>query len=225
MIQLSIRIIEIEPRMGGAELVLTVSMQNAVYCEEKKLAVAKNMLYRMAHIGEGDLPYDLTGEQYCDLEYFEELWKAVKKGIHLLDFADATRLTIIKKLKDRGFDKHIAENAADYLVKYGYIDEKKYAEHLIDTLANTKLYGPSRIRAELYRKGISREIIDKHLDELLSQIDFEENLLKLVRKKCDIDAISDRACREKFYAAMYRLGYSVSQTRDAIKSIKEENEE
>ena len=183
------------------------------------------MLFELGNIGAGSLPYPLTTEQFDTLSYQAELWEAVKKGLDLLAFGDNTKASMITKLKSRGYDKYTASDAADYLAEHGYIDERRMMERAVEQLANGKLYGPSRIKSELYKKGISRDILDDELTELLESVDFEENLLRLVRKKCDMARLDDPKYRESVYAAFYRYGYSPSATRTAIKRIQEENDE
>ena len=84
-----------------------------------------------------------------------------------------------------------------------------------------KLYGKSRIKSELFKKGISREVLSAELDEYFEKVDFEGNLIRLLEKKCDFSALNDRKYRESLYAAMYRYGYSVSDVRAAIKEMQE----
>lgn len=223
--ELSIRITELEARRGGDEAALTVEIGAGERIETRKLTVASKMLFEIGNIGIGSIPYALTPEQFDTLEYSAKLWEAVKKGLDILAFGDNTKSALTVKLRKRGFDRYLSEDAAEYIAELGYINEAQMLERAVEQLANVKLYGPSRIKNELYKKGISREVLDENLAECLEKVDFEENLLKLVRRKCDLDAVSDRNYREKFYAAMYRLGYSPSQTRDAIKRIREENEE
>ncbi|MBQ8249538.1 MAG: RecX family transcriptional regulator [Clostridia bacterium] len=221
--EISTSIISCESRRGGTERFLTLKITSGEHSEKRKLAVGAKMLAEAGITDTENLPLSITREQFDTLEYMAELWEAVKKGLDILSFADNTKSRLIKKLRERSFDKYIAEDAAEYLSRYGYIDETGMLERLVDRLANTKLYGRGRIKAEIIKKGISREVVDENLEALLDEVDFEENLKKLLYKKCDIDSLSDRKYRESVYAAMYRYGYSVSQTRDAIKIIEKEN--
>ncbi len=219
---LKITIVALEARRGGDEAELTVKITAGESREEtQKLAVGTKMLFEIGNIGVGVLPYELTQEQFDTLEYDAELWKAVKKGIDLLAYSDNTKFTLTKKLRERSFDKYIAEDAAEYLADAGYIDEKRMLERAVEQLANVKLYGKSRIKSELFKKGISREVLSEYLDECFDKVDFEENLIRLLEKKCDLSAMDDRKYRESLYAAMYRCGYSVSDVRAAIKQMEE----
>lgn len=208
----------------GEEVELTVRLAAGENEDMQKLSVASKMLFEIGNIGVGSLPYPLTREQFDSLEYSAKLWEAVKKGLDLLSYGDNTKSALILKLRSRGFDKYTAEDAAEYITELGYIDERGIMERAVEQLANAKLYGKSRIKNELYKKGICREIITEYLPDMLDSIDFEANLCKLVKRKCDFDRLFDCKYRESFYASMYRLGYSPSETRTAIKSVMEEYE-
>lgn len=209
----------------GDEAVLTVRISSGENSEERRLTVASEMLFKIGNIGAGSLPYPLTAEQFDTLEYDAGLWEAVKKGLDILSYGDNTESALTSKLRVRGFDRYIAEDAAQYLSEHGYIDERRILERAVEQLGSVKLYGRSRIKSELYKKGISRDVIDEYLEEYLDLVDTEANLIKLVKRKCDLDSIGDRKYREKFYAAMYRLGYSPSEVRDAIREVMDEETE
>ena len=224
--ELSISIVKLESRRLGEEAELTVFISAGEGREEqRKLLVASKMLFEIGNIGYGSIPYTLSREQYDTLEYDAKLWEAVKKGLDLLSYGDNTKLALVRKLRERSFDKYISEDAAEYICELGYIDERRILEREVERLARVKLYGRSRIKTELYKKGISRDILSEYLADMLDEIDFEENLIKLVKKKCDFLRLDDRKYRESFYSAMYRLGYSPSETRTAIKTIIEEDYE
>ena len=219
---ISINIVKLEPRRMGEEVQLTVRIASGENEDTVKLTVSSKMLFEVGNIGVGSIPYELTREQFDSLEYSAKMWEAVKKGIDLIAYGDNTRSQLVMKLRARGFNKYTAEDAAQYVEELGYIDEKGILERSVHQLANVKLYGKSRIKNELYKKGISREVISEYLDGFLDEIDFSENLRKLIQKKCDFERIYDCKYRESLYAAMYRLGYSPSETRSAIKSAAEE---
>ncbi len=218
----SITITQLVPRRMGEEVELTVKLSDGGGHEEtRKLVLSSKMLFEIGNIGGERLPYELTPEQFDTLEYDAKLWEAIKKGLDLLSYGDNTKSALTTKLRSRGFDKYISADAAEYLAALGYIDERRILERVVEQLANIKLYGKSRIKSELYKKGISREVLTEHLGRCFDEIDFEENLMKLVKRKCDFEALSDRKYRESFYAAMYRLGYTVSEVRAALREMEE----
>ena len=224
MSSVNIEIVKLEPRRMGEEVVLTVRICNGEHEQTEKLTVASKMLFEIGNIGVDVLPYALTKESYDTLYYDASIWEGVKKGIDLLSYGDNTKSQLITKLRQRGFDRYISEDAAEYICALGYIDERRMLENAVERLANVKLYGKSRIKSELYKKGFSRDVLSRDLSDMLCQVDFEENLKKLIRIKCDYSRLSELKYRESLYAAMYRYGYSPSETKAAIKATMDENE-
>lgn len=235
MPQIRVFIVGLVPKNMGDEAVLTVNLEaygtnptnpdlpaGLLQCETRVITVSTAMLYEIGNIGVNVLPYELSHDQFDTLEYDGELWTAVKRGLDILSYGDNTRRQLIMKLRQRGIDGELASEAAEYLFRHGLIDEKKILSRLVTLLAEKKKYGPSRIRAEASRHGIDRDIVDENLGELLSEIDFDGNLSELIEKKFDFDFADDRNYREKFIASMYRLGYNPSDTRSALRKMREE---
>lgn len=221
--EISINIVEIVPKNMGEEAELKIKISdnsNFENYEINKITVYSKMLFEYGNIGINSLPYTLTREQYDSIVYDGTIYEAVKKAMELLSFGDNTAATLIHKLRLRGFDKYICEDAVEYLVKGGYIDETAFLSRVVKKLCEVKLYGRMRIKSELAKKGFSKEIIKENLEELLSEVDFEENAYRMLLKKCNIDRLSDRKYRDSLYAAMYRYGYSPSETKEGIARLK-----
>ncbi len=206
-----------------AELTVRIASERAesVRADIRKLLVASKMLFEVGNIGVNSLPYLLTAEQFDTLEYSAKLWEAVKKGISLLGYGDNTKIALTEKLRQRGFEKYLSEDAAEYIASLGYINESRILARSVEQLANVKLYGPTRIKNELRKKGISTEILRDELPALLENIDFAANLMRLLSKKCDMERICDPKYRESVYASLYRFGYAPSETKAAIKRLQE----
>ena len=217
-----IAVTALEERLGGDEVLVTVGISNGENSEERKLSVASNMLFEIGRIGPGALPYELSEEQFDLLEYDSRLWTAVKKALDLLSYGDCSKRRLCEKLVQRGFARELAEDAADYAERLGYIDEKSQLSRAVDSLA-AKGYGRSRIKQELVKKGISREVISDELEILLDEIDFDESLTRLLEKKADLsrlDSSSDGLkYRESLISAMFRYGYSPSDVKRKLREM------
>ena len=221
---MEIAIVALEGRRGGDEAALKIRIRDGERVEERELVVASRMLFEIGNIGGGVLPYALSCEQFDTLDYDAKLWEAVKKAYDLLAYGDNSKKRLSEKLRQRGFDREIAEEAVEYAERLGVVDEKRQLEHVVGQLVS-KCYGRSRIKQELIRKGISREIIDEYLDDLLEEVDFDALLEKLLRKKVDFEMIGSgpegRKYREKVISAMFRYGYSPDEVRRKLREICE----
>ena len=211
---MKISITALEGRRGGDEAALTIKLTNGEQVEERELVVASRMLFEIGNIAGGVLPYELNCEQFDELEYDARLWEAVKKAYDLLSYGDNSKKRLCEKLRQRGFDREIAEEAAEYAERIGAVDEKRQLRHTVEQLI-AKCYGRSRIKQELIKKGISREIIEDELDELLE---------KLLKKQVDFSKLDSgpdgRKYREKVISAMFRYGYPPDIVRRMLREME-----
>ena len=88
--------------------------------------------------------------------------------MHILERTDKTEAQLRRKLEESEYPKEAVESAIAYVTSYGYLDDRRYAEHYIEWKKQGK--GKARLKMELVQKGISREIIE----EVLESTDFGE---------------------------------------------------
>ncbi len=217
-----IKVTAFKEQMNGEEALITVEICSGENKDIQKYSLSALMLTEVDGLLPLKIPKEISSEGFDKIEELSELWRAVKKGIDLLNYADNTKRALITKLRARGFDKYLSEDAALYLEEHGYINETRQIEREFIRLANTKRLGKSRIKNELFKKGFEINLIEKVLKKLGSEVDFEENLLYLLEKKCDPERLSDEKYRSSVYRSMYSYGYSISETAFAIKKMKNE---
>lgn len=91
------------------------------------------------------------------------------------------------------------------LLDKGYIDDAKFAQYYVENRFVKKGISQKRLRMELIKKGISKEIID----EVLGGRNDEEEILKIIAKKrakYDDDKLIQYLCRQGF---PYQLAQSL----------------
>lgn len=143
----------------------------------------------------------------------DELQKVIESGIRILAYAQNTEKQLRIKLKRKGFNPDLIDQAINYYIEKGYLNDADYIQHVVENLAKRKLYGMSRIKNELYRLGFSYKLIQ---DVSYEDIDFEMNCAKVLKKRGgDYD--------EKTIAALRRFGYNGSEIKAAYRILKEED--
>ncbi len=179
----------------------------------------KYTLSKADAVREGLYDVDAYPLEYDDTEYLEFLHqklKAVKYCQYLLSFSDKSSKVLMQKLREKEYSADVAQEALKVLKDAGLSDEKEMCVKKLHSLANTKLYGKSRIRAELIAKGFSRCDIDCSLDEC--DIDFYELALRLFTKLANaagLESTRDEALI-KVKTKMSRYGYSFDEIRYAV---------
>ncbi|MDR0382262.1 MAG: recombination regulator RecX [Oscillospiraceae bacterium] len=66
------------------------------------------------------------------------------------------------RLAERGFSEKRAREAVEWLLSLGYLDDRRYAEALVQSYT-ARSCGPHRIRRELRRRGVDAETAEAAL--------------------------------------------------------------
>ena len=167
--------------------------------------------------------YGLTEDMNIDKEYIdkvlmaEEQSKANNYALKFLAYRQRSKKEIIDKLAEKGFEDKFIENTLVYLKSYDLVDDLEFAKSFAKDKINLNKQGPQRIKYELYKKGISKEIIEKVLDE----DDNEYNrALELAKKKLPSYKNDDRnAIYRKLGGFLQRRGYSYECVSKVLKEL------
>ena len=95
--------------------------------------------------------------------------------------------------------------------------DEKFAKALAKHLYEVKNYSDNHVRQELYKRGISREIVYDIIDN--SEIDSIETIINLVIKKY-YNKLNAENGKEKVVAALMRKGFSYGDIKTALHRIE-----
>lgn len=145
---------------------------------------------------------EITDGALESLRADDELLRAYARAVSWLADADRSRYELKKKLLQLGIRHEIADTVLDKCEQYGYLDEERQLERLVEREANRKLRGRYYIRRKLASKGYRTSAIDRVTDLLVErgEIDFGANLERLAEKR----GVSDET---ELAALRYRYGY------------------
>lgn len=130
----------------------------------------------------------------------------------LLDRRDYSRVELLKKLMEKGVEETEAEEAVDRLVEIGFVDDARYAPIIVRHYA-AKGYGAQRVKQELYRRGIPKELWDAAMEQMPEQ---EETVDRLLRSRLKSET-PDRSELKKASDFLLRKGYSWDEINAALR--------
>ena len=143
-------------------------------------------------------------------------------ALALLEFRDRTERELRQKLKEREYSAEEINETVLFLKEYRYLDDEAYVDRYIRSCAARK--SRRQIRADLERKGVSREIIDLQLQE--KTVDEDSQIRKLLQKKGYVPGKRlEPAEYRRIMGALGRRGFSGEAIRKAMESMWEELEE
>ena len=143
-------------------------------------------------------------------------------ALALLEFHDRTERELSQKLRERGYETEEIQETVLFLKEYRYLDDEAYAGRYIRSCASRK--SRRQIRADLERKGVSREVIDLQLQE--EAVDEESQIRKLLEKKgYEPGKRLEPAEYRRIMGALGRRGFSGEAIRRVTEIMREELEE
>lgn len=147
---------------------------------------------------------------------------AFNSALNSLDRRDHSVREIKQKLLQK-YEQEYVDTAVDRLVELRLLDDGRFAANYAHELYTYKKYGRNRIKSELYRKGISSDIINDVLDEIFEseEADNVERIVDIIRKKY-YNKMIDENSRRKVFSALMRLGYSFSDIKEAMSEFSDD---
>lgn len=133
------------------------------------------------------------------------------KALDLLTRKPQSRRELERKLGEWGAGEEEAEAICTRMEELGFLNDAAYAEQVVLHYA-AKGYGVRKLRDELYRRGVPRDL----WDEALSKADDPARAIDAFLQKKLAGAQPDRKELKKLSDALARRGYGWEDIRSAI---------
>jgi len=142
----------------------------------------------------------------------DNLENVKKRALRILGTRSFSEQEMLKRLTGKGETQEAAEEAVRWLVELGYINDSDYGTLIVRHYSG-KGYGPARIRDELYKRGIPRDLWDEKLTEL-DEAEMDDSALEFLKKK--LRGSNDKDDLRRASAALVRRGYSYDDAKSAV---------
>ena len=166
---------------------------------------------RKYHIEEGT---ELPEEVYQDIFYNVIGKRAKKRAMHLLEKMDRTERNLREKLRLNGYPEKLIDDAVEYVKRYHYIDDLRYAENYIRFHQDRK--SAQGLKLDLMKKGVAKELIEQALLEEY-QSDEQEMIAQILQKKGYFSGEKLLAEQQRMYRYLLRRGYKSSDILHVMK--------
>ncbi len=153
----------------------------------------------------------------------EDKGRAFEAALRLLEVRSRSRRELQDRLARKELPPAAITDAIARLSGLGYIDDRRFAKDRTNQLFE-KGKGPSIIRIELRRAGISPDIIASVLEESGPTRDDErERLRRLAQKKFrQLNGLPPETAARRLASYLGRRGFSLDAIRDVLKEMKSE---
>ena len=163
------------------------------------------------------LRFGLREGMDLDCELVAEIQKSAKssdtkvRAANMISARPLSKQELQKRLVQKGSGEEDAAAAVEWLEDLGAVNDEAYAATLVRHYS-ARGYGVLRIREELRRRGVPRELWDNALEE---RPESSETLDALIQKKCKGD-LSDPKERKRVADSLMRRGFSWNEVRAAL---------
>ena len=153
---------------------------------------------------------DFDEDAYNELVSACTLALSKARALRIINARPMSREELRKRLIEKGETPDNAETCAEWLCQMGLINDAEYAGSVVRHYA-AKGYGASRIKQELRRHGVSRDLWDEAMSQMPEQ---DEYLARFLRSR--LTDPGNRAQVKKVSDALFRRGYSWDQIKHAL---------
>lgn len=160
----------------------------------------------------------LSDEELLALTAKLSLTKCKERALRVIGARPMSCKELFNRLVEKGEIPENAEETIDWLLELHYLDDAQYAGMVVRHYAG-KGYGPQKIKSELYRRGVPKELWDEAMEE---RPEDGGAVYEFLCRKLKSDA-PDRAEMKKATDALFRRGYSWDDIRTAVDRFWEEH--
>ena len=157
---------------------------------------------------------DIEPETVIELQKCAARSETRARAANMISARPLSRKELCRRLRDKGAEDADAEAAADWLEKIGALDDLGYAKMLVRHYSAGG-YGTARLREELYRRGVPRELWEEALE---SAPDPQESISRFLAARTK-GKPADEKTRKKLADALLRRGFSWSEIKTGITAL------
>lgn len=161
-------------------------------------------------LAQGDV---LSEAQYQAILTETLLPRARKRALYLLEKTDRSEKQLRQKLQESGYPPEAVEDALSYVRSYHYLDDERLARSYIRFHQESR--SRLRICRDLLAKGISKDLIDRCMEEEYDASEMEL-ILALLKKKNYDPASAGREEKAKMYRFLAQRGFRTADIGRAL---------
>ena len=157
-----------------------------------------------------------------ELKKRNELYKIKHSVLNLLGRRAHSKRELYQKIIKKGFDKDLCLYVLDELNESNYINDRDFAEKYADEKIKKGKSGINKIRTELIRKGIDKEIIHDIESQYQSSDEIIDNIVYLSEKKLEFlkkKETDKRKIKSKLYSHLLGKGFTSEQILEGINQL------
>lgn len=188
-----------------------------IFENSSKLEIA-NSVYPNFYLYEGK---DVSKKELNEIKSFDHVAVLLQYALKIRSKALYSEYKMREKLYNKGANKREVDQLIKNLKKYDLIDDKAFAEDLLEYY-NSLNYGENKIRTKLLEKGIFQADIDKLKFPVSNERKKANNIFPKLEKKYEKYNSSQKKLH--IYNAYLQLGFSREIALEMKDKVKDSNQ-
>ena len=135
-------------------------------------------------------------------------------------YQDRCTQEVVTKLRSWKIEEQELRQVLQILKNDGFIDDERYVQSYIRGKINTKQWGMQKIRMGLLQKGISKNLIDKYIEDINPE-QYTDNIQASIRKWTQSHGPVTQENITKLYRHLMAKGYAYEEIKGI--ELKTEN--
>ncbi len=146
----------------------------------------------------------------------KDLASAKSASFRLIKFRARSEKEIRDKLKEKGYEASVINEAVEYLTRSKFLDDSLFARLWVESRIKRSI-GPKRLEVELKKKGISEATIDKTLSNILKEYDEEGVIAQIIEHKLKkMSGLEPEKKKARLYGLLLRRGFPQGKIYSAL---------
>jgi regulatory protein len=167
----------------------------------------------------------VSGEVLDQLERADQPYRARSKALGLLGARDRSESEVVSRLTMAGFGTEAIAGTVEWLRERGYLDDERFATRYAAEKSRAG-WAARRIRTELLRRGVDRELIDRALapetGDPEAAIRGDEALVEALRRRFSTQMACDPGAASRRMAGyLARRGHDWATTERLTRRLRE----
>ncbi|MHB1688853.1 MAG: regulatory protein RecX [Ignavibacteriaceae bacterium] len=148
-----------------------------------------------------------------------------QKAYSFLSRRSHSEFELVTKLRQKGYDPALITPVIDELKENKYLDDIEFSRQFAEENIRRKRWGKYKLKSELMKRRVDREIISTLIMEKFSTENETENALALADKKLKllkVKPLTQEKLKQKLYSYLTSKGFDFEISQNVINSLLEE---
>ena len=154
-----------------------------------------------------------------DILSSEEKISVYNYGISVLSRYAKSECELRLKMKNKGFEPQLIDNAISTLKERKYLDDERYCEMFINDKINISKHGVRKIKEALYYKVIDKEIIEEKIKNISAESEEERAFILWEKKLLNIKENDNRKKMAKLSNYLIGKGFEYETVNKTVRKL------